>query len=423
MGWVKNKMMEMQDNGDWPSRDLADKYVCTCHFQDKYLNGIIESHGKQGTCSYCGKQHTVCDMYTLCEQIVWKIGLYFNSLDDAGLYLANGVYDDEQEVIPGFKRIGEYVVPDGLTYYDSVEELMDGLDLTTDDDDLNDDIKSCFSTEQWISSDIYDEDRSVKYANQWDRFVDTVKHLSRFTFLATPEFKNIIQEKEGHSDDILSVLRDLIIEQGLVKTLAKGTKLYRARKVDDVNIVYKFADITSPPNKLAFPNRMSPAGISMFYASFEKETATNECVGGDSAGLIVGTFETAKDLRVIDLTTIPEQSFWVNNWQENQFLHHFNENITKKVDPKDTNHLQYIPTQVFTEFLRCMFKDSKGHQIDGLIYGSSKTLEKNIVLFCNQKDSENFVDKNVKIEKFERTVGWKSIGIITHNHGTKQHPT
>lgn len=161
----------------------------------------------------------------------------------------------------------------------------------------------------------------------------------------------------------------------------------------------------------------------MFYASFEKETATNECVGGDSAGLIVGTFETAKDLRVIDLTTIPEQSFWVNNWQENQFLHHFNENITKKVDPKDTNHLQYIPTQVFTEFLRCMFKDSKGHQIDGLIYGSSKTMEKNIVLFCNQKDSENFVDKNVKIEKFERTVGWKSIGIITHNHGTKQHPT
>ena len=409
MGWVKNKMMEMQDNGDWPSRDLADKYVCTCHFRDKYLNGIIESHGEQGTCSYCGKQHTVCDMYTLCEQIVWKIGLYFNPLDDAGLYLANGFYDDEQEVIPGFKRIGEYVVPDGLTYYNSVEGLMDGLDLITDDDNLNEDIKSCFSTEQWISSDIYDEDRSVKYANQWDRFVDTVKHLSRFTFLATPEFKNIIQEKEGHSDDILSVLRDLIIEQGLVKTLAKGTKLYRARKVDDVRAEYGFNDITSPPDNLAFPNRMSPAGISMFYASFEKDTATNECVGGDSTGLIVGTFETVNDLRVIDLTTIPEQSFWVENWQENQFLHHFNENITKRVDPKDTNHLQYTPTQVFTEFLRYMFRDANGEQVDGLVYGSSKTREKNIVLFCNQAQSENFVDKNVKIEKFERSVGWKAL--------------
>lgn len=407
MGWVKKHMMDMQENGDWPSRDLSDKYVCTCHFHDKYLNGIIESHGKQGTCSYCGKKHTVCDMYTLCEQIVWKIGLYFNSLDDAGLYLTNGFYDDEQEVIPGYKRIGEYIVPENLTYFDSVDELMDGLDFTTDDDDLNDDIKSCFTTEQWISSDIYDEDRSVKYANQWDRFVNTVKHRGRFTFLATPEFRNIIQEKDGHSDDILSVLSDLIIEQGLVKSLPKGTNLYRARKVDDVNLNYKFADITSPPDNLAFPNRMSPAGISMFYASFEKETATNECVGGDSKGLIVGTFETAKDLKVIDLTSIPEQSFWVNNWQENQFLHHFNENITQRVDPKDTNHLQYIPTQVFTEFLRYMFRDAKGEQVDGLIYGSSKTREKNIVLFCNQAQSENFVDKNVKIEKFERTINWK----------------
>ena len=286
---------------------------------------------------------------------------------------------------------------------------MDGLDLTTDDDDMNDDIKSCFTTEQWISSDIYDEDRSVKYANQWDRFVNTVKHRSRFTFLATPEFKNIIQEKEGHSDDILSVLSALIIEQGLVIALPRGTKLYRARKVDDVKVKYAFENITSPPDDSAFPNRMSPAGISMFYASFEKETAINECVGGDSLGLIVGTFETVKVLKMIDLTTIPEQSFWVKNWQENQFLHHFNENITKRVDPKDINHLQYIPTQVFTEFLRYMFRDAKGEQVDGLIYGSSKTKEKNIVLFCNQKDSEKFVDKNVKIEKFERTVNWKAL--------------
>lgn len=342
--------------------------------------------------------------------ILWKIGLYYKRLDDAGLYLADGFYDDNQEVIPGFKRIGEYVVPNELTNYGSVDELMDGLDLVTDNEELNNDIKSCFSTGQWISSDIYDEDKSIKYANQWDRFVNTVTHRGRFTFLATPEFRIIIQEKKGHSDDILSVLSDLIIEQGLVKTLAKGTKLYRTRKVDDVKAEYKFEDITSPPDIFAFPNRMSPAGISMFYASFDKNTATNECVGGGSVGLIVGTFETIRDLRVIDLTAIPEQSFWVENWQENQFLHHFNENITKRVDPKDTNHLQYIPTQVFTEFLRYMFKDDKRQQVDGLIYGSSKTQEKNIVLFCNQAQSENFVDKNnVIIDRFERTVGWTAL--------------
>ena len=56
-----------------------------------------------------------------------------------------------------------------------------------------------------------------------------------------------------------------------------------------------------------------------------------------------------------------------------------------------------------------MFRDAKGEQVDGLIYGSSKTQEKNIVLFCNQAQSENFVDKNVKIEKFERTINWKKL--------------
>lgn len=30
MGWVKNKMMEMQDNGDWPCHDLADKLTVKC---------------------------------------------------------------------------------------------------------------------------------------------------------------------------------------------------------------------------------------------------------------------------------------------------------------------------------------------------------------------------------------------------------
>lgn len=409
MEWVKKHLLELEEQGDWPSPELADKFVCTCHFEDQYLNGFIQKEGHKGKCSYCGKNGMVCDMETLGKHIMWNISLYFSPLDNAGLYLADSFYDDEHEVIPGYKKIGDYIAPNELAYFDSVDELMYDLDLITEDEDLNDDIKSCFTTEQWISNDFDEENKKIKYANQWDRFVKNVTYKGRFTFLATPEFRNLIQKKEGLSDDILSILSDLIIEQGLVKALSKGTKLYRARKVSDVKVGYAFEDITSPPDDFAFPNRMSPAGISMFYASFEKDTATNECVGGESNGLIVGTFETAKDLKVIDLTTIPEQSFWVKNWQENQFLHHFNENITKRVDPKDTNHLQYIPTQVFTEFLRYMFRDDKGQQVDGLIYGSSKTKEKNIVLFCNQKESEKFVDKNVKIEKFERTIIWKAL--------------
>ena len=152
---------------------------------------------------------------------------------------------------------------------------------------------------------------------------------------------------------------------------------------------------------------MSPAGISMFYASFDKKTLMRECVGDGSSVMIVGKFKTKKSLRVIDLTMIPTTSFWMERWQENRFLHQFDEEVTKPVNPEDKNHLQYIPTQVITEYFRYMFRDAKGLPIDGLIYGSSKTKERNIVLFCNQLESENYVDTNVKIEVYESKAIWE----------------
>ena len=82
----------------------------------------------------------------------------------------------------------------------------------------------------------------------------------------------------------------------------------------------------------------------------------------------------------------------MDNWQENQFLHSFNREVTKKLDKNDKNQLQYIPTQVFTEFLRYMFTDKDGRRLDGMVYGSSKTREQNVVLFCNQQKSREYVD-------------------------------
>ena len=115
-------------------------------------------------------------------------------------------------------------------------------------------------------------------------------------------------------------------------------------------------------------------------------------MGDKKESLLWGEFYTKKTLIVLDLTKIPGPSFWMDNWQENQFLHSFNREVTKKLDAKDTNQLQYVPTQVFTEFLRYMFTDENGDKLDGMIYGSSKTREQNIVLFYNQRESSGFAE-------------------------------
>lgn len=399
MGLVKKFWMELEEKGDWPF-GLEHKKVCTHHFEDFYLNKMIEEYGVQGECSYCGKHGVVCSMQKFMEQVSWKIHMYFDDVNNASLYYADSFYDDENEVILGFKRVGEYVAPKEAEYFESTLDLMDGLGLVTDDDELNKDIEDVFTTQEWIERDILHENYRRALFDQWKQFANAVTHSRRYTFLATPEFLPLIKgDEKSERKDILSSLKELIVGQKLVRTLKEGTILYRARRVKDKSKKYVFSDITAAPDDVATVNRMSPAGVSLFYASFNKSTAVDECYGEKTDALLLGEFVTKKALNVFDLTKIPGPSFWMDGWQENQFLHSFNREITKKLDPKDTNLLQYIPTQVFTEFLRYMFVDGKGRKLDGMIYGSSKSREKNVVLFCNQRESKTFVDlKSIKIE-------------------------
>ena len=393
MGQVKKIRMELEERGDWPN-GLEHKYVCTRHFDDPYLNQILRRYGEkeERVCSYCGRRGAVCSMQALMEQVAWKIHMYYDDINNAGLYYADSFYDDESEIIAGFKRVGEYVAPVEAEYYDSTRALMEDLGLYTEDEDLNEDIEDTFTTQEWIERDILHEDYGKTLLNKWLGFVRIVTHSRRFTFLATPEFMPLVTEERPEKEmDILSSLRLLIIEQKLIRVLPKGVTLYRARRVREGKKKYGFDDITSAPDALASINRMSPAGISMFYSSFCMETAATECLGDDKEALILGEFSTMRDLRVLDLTKIPGPSFWMESWQENQFLHSFNCEVTKRLNPEDSNQLQYIPTQVFTEYLRYMFVDENGKKIDGVVYGSAKTREQNVVLFCNQKESYKYV--------------------------------
>ena len=70
----------------------------------------------------------------------------------------------------------------------------------------------------------------------------------------------------------------------------------------------------------------------------------------------------------------------------------FHNEITKRIKPDDRIHTEYVPSQVFTEYLRYMFKLEGEIDVDGLIYKSSVSESKCVVLFCNQKDSRDYVD-------------------------------
>lgn len=136
-------MMEMEEHG-YDFFERGEKYVCSHHFEDKYLNGYIKKYGETGVCSYCGHKETVIDMRDLADHIGMTISVYFNDVDSECLPLASTYFDDEKEQIPGIKRAGCFAVPENTEIYEDTSEMMEDLGLHTDCDSLNDDIDHLF---------------------------------------------------------------------------------------------------------------------------------------------------------------------------------------------------------------------------------------------------------------------------------------
>ena len=192
----------------------------------------------------------------------------------------------------------------------------------------------------------------------------------------------------------------------LITILEKGTKVYRAR-IKENDQEFEHRDLTSPPNEIAGNNRMSPAGISFFYGSLDWITSLYEVRPYVGDEVIIGEFEVIKNLFVLDLTLKidarksifnPEYCFHYEEYYK-PFLRYFTNEISKPIRQSICD-LEYVPTQVFTEFIRFFnFRhyyetgDDNHLYIHGIMYKSSVNADgKNLVLFRGQDISTD--DRN-----------------------------
>lgn len=387
MGRVKDLLMEMQDHG-YEFLTSGEKYVCSHHFEDKYLNQYIEKKGETGVCSYCGCKETVIDMRSLADHIAMTISIYFNDIDSECLPLASSYFDDTDEQIPGIKRIGCYAVPENADIYEDTFEIMEDLGLHTDCDSLNAEIDHLFEDNTWIKKDPFELWWNQKKELQWQRFSNMVKHSRRFTFLAMSR----VVGNDNILEDLGGILRNM---DGILHTIPIGTTLYRTRSLEkELDDSFGFNDITSTPDIYAGQCRMSPAGVSMFYGAFDMETAVDESIKtANEKALVIGEFKTIRELTVVDLLALPtEVSIWMDKWEAVSFLKSFHKDITRPLLNNAKEAIEYIPSQIFTEYLRWMFTDKKGRNIDGLMYRSCRTQKANVVLFCNHENSHKWLN-------------------------------
>ena len=135
---------------------------------------------------------------------------------------------------------------------------------------------------------------------------------------------------------------------------------------------------TCPRDKAKQANRMSPAGIPMFYGANDALTAVRE-VGFLSANQYATwcAFETSQASTVIDFTGLPPVPSMFDPEMGGIrrlliFLHRFVKQLSDRIRP-DFEQIDYVPTQIVTEYLLRIH--GGGGAVDGLLYPSSLTGE------------------------------------------------
>ena len=363
-----------------------DEFVCIFCMEDDGLRGFIEREAYAKACTFCGAESTDPIAVPLSEILP---------------YISECLsceYDAAEEWLPYESAEGGYI-GQVLTTRDLLEEHLGG-DLPNDDDGILMDAL-CNGLEEgriWCEKDYFSLRHDAKLNFSWDAFCELIKHRCRYFFL-----REALDDQELYSPlALLNELKYWCEQFGLIKTLQAGQTLYRARFQKPRETLKTAVQLGPPPQeKATMANRMSPPGIVMFYFSEEAETALRETAkeGKEGKGrYVIGKFRTLRDVKILDLAEIPltpsifepiPESLEYNPRPPLIFLNYFTDELSRPIVRDQSIHIEYIPTQVITEYFRTEFTyDSE--PISGIRYPSARHRGGcSLALFATQ---DNLVD-------------------------------
>jgi len=345
--------------------------VCANCFDEPNIQSLIRDVDGEPGCDFCG-QHDAPTM----------------SLDELGAFILERVeifYGRAADHLGYISREGGYVGTTYLTFEILYYEW--GLDLPRDHDDvLRDALLQAVDTDEiWCERNPYGNERDQSLIFSWNSFCDVVKYRRR-------SFFHRIGEERDDFDDSLSpaeLLQQIAeIVNRLIATVPAGLRFARARDRRTSDVHFITATDLGPPlaAEARQPNRMSPPGIAMLYGA---ETACLAAAELGAEHTAIGIFETTRDLRMLDLATLrPPGYFGMDDLDDvlnRRFLNRFAFLISQPIPRDGQDHIDYVPTQVFTEFLRD-FAFERG-LIDVVRYPTTKTAPgANLVFFATRED-------------------------------------
>jgi hypothetical protein len=232
-----------------------------------------------------------------------------------------------------------------------------------------------FDDDTWCDRNPYSITGFEAYELGWEKFCAAVKHKTRYFFTT--------RKNQGEDDQeitpVSAMLREvtgMFEEQDLITVMEPKNVFWRSRVHGRNEHCRDWKSLGPPPPDRAPSNRMSPAGVSMFYGSTNAETATAEAKASLKAGKIVAittaSWSPTRLIRLLDLSAIPATpSLWFGGRYERDrilFLHAFTKSITQPVIHDGREHIEYVPPQILTEYVRHEYRTSDGKQLDGILY-------------------------------------------------------
>jgi RES domain-containing protein len=388
--------------------------ICLDHLTDPVLRRHVEHEAIALQCSFCDRRSTEPFAVPMDEIVehVYKVATWLYEDFNNASYFAGEPFETPLDTLD--------------VVADCVEGAFDDLVL----DQVIDVIAGAFDyPESWFASGLQDQ-----FAYGWDQFASTVKHQSRFIYLASSMRPGSDREPPA----LLARFLDGLLayadkEARMLVTLDAGFKLFRGRMTDDLTALRTKIDaepsteLGPAPAERAGAGRMNAQGIPLFYVADDLHTAVAEvALHSPYDDAVVGEFFTQRRLTILDLTKTPKMPSVFDHAHRERFMFtrfvdDFVGHITAPVILDGRQRIEYVPTQVVTEFLRW----APDRRIDGIAFPSraSKT-GKNLVLFYgpgNAFRTEPPTEEELQSRGTERAIGWQNetTFVLPRNHITE----
>jgi hypothetical protein len=344
--------------------------VCLDHIVDPVLRAHVAHEMLETACSFCsrkGDEPFAVPMNCVADEVFKVVTWLYAEYDPYSYPYDDFAYNLETSEVVSDSSDGAF--EDSVSY-----EVQEAL------------VAAIATPESWASRGLQSQ-----FQYDWSEFERTIRLESRFVYVANSYRPGSQREAPARLMHFLDGLLGYAeASADMVVSLPAKSRLYRARMTDKPEalrsraMVEPSSELGSAPSNLAESGRMNAQGISLFYAAFDVSTAVAEvALHSRYDDAIAGMFQTVEALNVLDLTRKPSLPSAFDHAHRDRFMfvrfvEHFVANITAPVILDGRERIDYVPTQVVTEYLRW----APSTALDGIVFPSRANPDgKNIVLF------------------------------------------